>query len=114
MIDGFNASLAGLNVFSRQLETIANNTANLNTDGYKARKAVIVENKQGVPELTVSINKSPGIPIQEPDGPIREISNVELSQEMPNLLVARRGYEANLKVLKAQDELVKSTMDLLA
>lgn len=114
MIDGFNASFAGLSIFSRQLETIANNTANINTDGFKAGKTAVVENKQGVPVLIVSLDRTSAIPIQGPDSPVREISNVELSQELPNLLVARRGYEANLKALKVEDELIKSTMDLLA
>ncbi len=114
MIDGFNVSLAGLNVFSRQLETIANNTANVNTDGYKAQKATIKEDKEGGPELTISLNTTPGIPIQVPDSPVRETSNVDLSGEMPNLLVARKGYEANLKVLKTEEELSKSALDLLA
>jgi flagellar basal body rod protein FlgG len=114
METGISMSIAGITAFGRQLETIASNTANVNTDGYKAKKATIVENNQGVPELTVTINKTAGIPIQGPDTPVRESSNVDLSQEMPNMLIARRGYEANLKALKVQDELNKSVLDILA
>ncbi|MBA4394419.1 MAG: hypothetical protein C0407_12780 [Desulfobacca sp.] len=114
METGISTSIAGINAFGRQIEIIANNVANLNTYGYKANKAKITENNQGVPELTVTINKTAGIPIQGPDTPILESSNVDLSQEMPNMLLAKRSYEANLKTLKAQTDLEKSVLDILA
>jgi flagellar basal body rod protein FlgG len=114
METGISTSIAGISAFGRQLETIANNIANVNTDGYKAKKPQIVENSQGIPEITVTINSTGGIPIQGPDTPVRESSNVELSQEFPNMLLAKRGYEARLKALRVQSELDKSVLDILA
>lgn len=113
MDNGITTSMAGILAFTRQLETIANNTANLNTDGFRAKKATITNNKEGLPELKVTISRTEGIPIQGPDTPVREPSNVDLSQETGNSLVARRGYEANLKALRVQEETTQSVLDIL-
>jgi len=40
--------------------------------------------------------------------------SVDLASEMVNLMTAKEEYAANLKSLKAGDEMVKHTIDLLA
>jgi flagellar basal body rod protein FlgG len=114
METGYCTSIAGINAFCRQMETTANNIANVNTEGYKSKKGKITEDYQKVAECTVNINKTTGIPIQGSDRDVHEFSNVDLSQETPNLLLTLRGYEASLKTLKLQTEVDKSVLDILA
>jgi flagellar hook protein FlgE len=45
---------------------------------------------------------------------MRETSNVDLAEELPQMIVSQRGYEANIKALETQEEVLKSTIDILA
>ncbi len=40
-----------------------------------------------------------------------EISNVELAEEIPNLMISKRFYQANLKVIQTADEMLGSLLD---
>jgi flagellar basal body rod protein FlgG len=112
MIPGIQASLAALFTFGNKLSSSAHNIANVNTDGYKKRVTRISEGPKGLPELTESISDTPGSLIPESDR-VRETSNVDLAEEIPQMMIAKRGYEANLKAFEAQNEIMKSTLDIL-
>jgi flagellar basal-body rod protein FlgC len=113
MISGTSASLAALFTFGRKLSSNAGNISNVNTDGYKKKVSTIVENNQGLPDLSVTESDSPGALVEEA-GVMRETSNVDLTEEMPQMIVTQRGYEANIKALKTQEELEKAVLDILA
>jgi flagellar basal body rod protein FlgG len=113
MIPGIQTSLAALFTFGNKLSSSARNIANINTDGYKKRITRISENEEGLPEATTTVSDAPGLFV--PDGDqVRETSNVDLAEELPQMMIAKRGYEANLKGIKVQDQLFKSTLDILA
>ena len=113
-MSGIGAAVAGLWAFVRKLEATAGNIANAATDGYKGERATLIEDGTGLPAVHVTFDQSPGASIQDPYGPVRETSNVELSREIPELLIAKKGYEANLKALTVQDELLGSLFDVIA
>jgi flagellar basal-body rod protein FlgC len=112
MINGLSASVSGLWVFVRKLENAARNIANSNTEGYKSKRATIVEDDAGLPTANITTDESPGASFQDADGVVRETSNVELSREMTDLMIAKRGYQANLKSIKTQDEMLDSLLDI--
>lgn len=112
MISGLGASVSGLWVFVRKLENAARNIASSNTDGYKARRATVLEGKDGLPEVHISVDTASGALLQDSDGTTRETSNVEVPEEMADLLLVKRGYEANLKSMKTQDEMYDSLLDI--
>jgi flagellar basal-body rod protein FlgC len=112
MISGLSASVSGLWVFVRKLENAARNIANSNTDGYKSKKATIVEDNAGLPTVNITVDDSPGASFLDADGVSRETSNVELSREISDLMIAKRGYQANLKSIKTQDEMLDSLLDI--
>jgi flagellar basal body rod protein FlgG len=114
MIRGMSASLAGLFAFSNKAAVAANNVANFTTDGYKRTEATISEDSHGEPEVILRKVGTPGPIVQYPEEPPRELSNVDLSQEIPQLVIAQRGYEANLKFLDAQGDMLKTTLDIIA
>ncbi|OPY78836.1 MAG: flagellar hook protein FlgE [Syntrophorhabdus sp. PtaU1.Bin153] len=114
MINPISAPLAGLQVFTGKLQNTANNIANSNTDSYKTKQAAIVENSVGLPSLNITVDNLPGPRVQESDGLIRETSNADLSREIPSMVVAKRGYEANLKVLETHCDMLKSLLDVTA
>ncbi|NLW34401.1 flagellar basal body rod C-terminal domain-containing protein [Syntrophorhabdus aromaticivorans] len=114
MISPISTSLAGLRVFTGKLQNTANNIANSGTDSYKAKQAAIVEDPAGLPSLNITLDNTPGAVIQESDGLIRETSNVDLSREIPSMMIAKRCYEANLKTFKAQRDILESLLDITA
>jgi flagellar hook protein FlgE len=112
MINGLSTSVSGLWAFVRKLENAARNIANSNTDGYKTRRARIVEDGVGLPAVDTTVDNTPGPLYQETDNLSREASNIDLSREMPELLISKRGYEANLKAFKTQEEVLDSILDI--
>jgi len=45
---------------------------------------------------------------------VRRSSNVDIPTEIVSMLEAKQGFKANAKVIKSADELLKSTLDILA
>ena len=113
MISGIGASLAGLAVFGKKLSNAANNIANSGSVGFKKTEAVIREDETGLPELDLERTETPGPLFQEQDGTLLELSNVDLAEELTETLTAQRGYEANLKALKAQSEMLGKVLDII-
>ena len=109
----FNLLAKGLEVSSVRHKVISNNIANVNTDGYKKTRATIVEDTNGLPEVSVERQDAPGSIIQETDGTLRELSNVELAEEFPRMIISQRGYEANINALKVEDEMIGSLLDII-
>ena len=98
------------------MRVTSNNIANVNTDGYKKRRASFSEGANGGVDVTVTRIDTPGPPnLDARDYPMleMEMSNVDLTEEIPQMLLTQRGYEANLKTLKIQDEMVGALLDVL-
>ena len=113
MISGVSSSLSGLAVFGNRLSVSAHNVANVNTDEYKRTDAAIVEDRQGLPRLYTRKVETPGPIIEEPDGTRRELSNVELEREVPHMAISQRGYEANIKALEVQNEMIGTLLEMI-
>ncbi len=113
MITGVSSSLAGLYAFSTKLSVTAGNVANVNTDEYKKSVATITDDKNGLPEVYTKRIESQGALVQEADGTQRELSNVDLAEEIPQMMISQRGYEANITALKVQDETIGSLLDII-
>jgi flagellar basal-body rod protein FlgC len=105
-MDGFGIALSGLRAASAGLAVQANNVANLQSDGFRAKRVGFVAEPgggvrvQGAPE-----DPAPGVP---------GASNVDLASEAVQGMGFDLMYKANLKVLKAEDERLKATLDLKA
>lgn len=116
MINGINSALTALDAFFKKMDVASNNVANIISDGFKKSRAVIEEGKNG--GVTVSIQKidTPGSAITYEDGSgvqTKEGSNVDFAEEAVNMILAQRGFEANLKSLKTQSELLGTFLDIV-
>lgn len=112
----FYSSIAGINAFLRKLDATSNNVANINTDNYKRRVAHISQDKNGLPETKITIDKTPGVenPIKpgEPDGPPKEMSNVNYADEVINMIEAKNGVKANVRALQCTSDTFDSLLDI--
>jgi flagellar hook protein FlgE len=82
-----------------------NNPPGLEKVGNTAFRATV---NSGVAQLGVAGNGGRGALA----GGTLEMSNVDLSQEFTNLIVAQRGFQANSKVITASDELLQDLVNL--
>ena len=117
MISGLGSALTALEAYRRKLGVTANNIANVNTDGFKKSRATTVENQHGGVRLNVSQVNTPGaprIPWPPGSGPITERSNVDLTQELPDLLISQRSFEANLATIRTADDMLGELLDIKA
>jgi len=105
-MDGMSASLSGLQAAGQSIALSANNVANLNTSGYRAKSLV----QQYLPHGGVS-----GAAVAESAAPMNPGgSNVDLASEAVNLDTQGVAYQANLKFLEVQKRMLGTTLDLKA
>ncbi|MBA4391427.1 MAG: flagellar biosynthesis protein FlgC [Syntrophus sp. (in: bacteria)] len=111
MMTGISASISALYTFGAKLSNVANNVANSNTNGYKKTVSTITEDDQKLPRVNLMKSNAPGALIQD-EGLFIETSNVDFAEEFPQMMIAQRGYEANIQALKTQNEVLKSVFEI--
>ena len=99
-------AVSGLRAASAGLALQADNVANQQTAGFKAKRAELVaEASGGVRVSGVS---------QDPTSAGPGTSNVDLTTETVQGMSFDLMYRSNLKVLKTADELMQATLDMKA
>jgi len=126
-------ALSGLNAAEKRLSVSANNIANANTttsldssgntinQAYRAQTVVQSTQQNGgvradvrtADTPTIRVAAAEGDRLAAEDGTI-EIPNVALDEELVNQQIASYDFKANVKVLKVQDNLTKSLLDIVA
>ncbi|WP_316191947.1 MULTISPECIES: flagellar basal body rod protein FlgC [unclassified Bradyrhizobium] len=129
-------ALSGMNAASRRLEVSASNVANVmstgalpNTDGtvpsgapqaYAALDVVQTASADGGTQTSVRTSNPSTVASSDPQAPFANqkglvaAPNVDLAQEMIGQMVAKYSYVANLKVMKADDQMTKALLDVKA
>lgn len=75
------------------------------------------EGLNGGVEVDVQKVNTPGHRYQELQGDQmveKETANVTLEEELPDLMVTKHTYEANLKVLQTRDKMLGSMLDIIS
>jgi flagellar hook protein FlgE len=116
MISAVNSTISALRAYKFQMDVSSNNVANVNTENFKKSKATIKEGTNGDVQVEVNRIDTPGHRYQELAGDQvvdKETSNVDLAEEFPQMMVTQHAYEANMKVLQAQDKILGTTLDIV-
>ena len=116
MISALNSTVSALKAFVTKLGVTADNIANVNTDGFKKNRATIQADRNGAVRVEIRRDESPGFryDVTENGKKVeKETSNVDLAEEIPNLMVTKRAYQANLKTIETQDEILGSLLDII-
>lgn len=116
MISPLNSAISALQAHVKKLGVTAHNIANVNTEGYKKYRATMEEDALGGVTVDIRRVETPGHPyevMQDGQPVTKETSNVDLSQEIPNLMLAQRGYEANIKTIQTQEKVLGSLLDII-
>jgi len=117
MIPAIQSALSGLSAFSTKNNSNANNIANSGTEGFKKTRVILsADASQGVDARAEQV-ETPGPMMYEPTSEGLEFveqSNVDLGQELPEMSLNARFYEANLKSMKVADEMLGSLLKIKA
>jgi flagellar basal-body rod protein FlgC len=114
MSNAINIALTALSAFEKKNDVIANNIANVNTDGFKKSRATMAEaDPSGVKPSVERVNTPGDIVTLEGAPPTtRETSNVSTEEEIIALDVNTFHYEANLKAVETAEEMQGTLFDL--
>ena len=106
-------SNSGLHVFRKWLDTISDNLSNLNTvrptseAAYQARYLQTTADPNGGAMITgVAFGDATGIVVSDPTNPLADQNglvrrpDIDMNEQMTSLLIAQRGYQANLAVVE--------------
>ena len=115
MTQAINAALSALGALGVKLSVTANNIANVNTDGFKKSRAILEDADPYGVTVSISQADTPGGPVPSADGTpqMQESSNVDLGEEIVNLNLTERAFEANIKPIKAEEEMTGKLLDIL-
>lgn len=115
MISAIHTALSGLAAFGKQIEVVAHNVTNLNTDGFKKSRTEFVEVQTGGVLPVVQKDDTLGPTVLRDTGgnqfPV-ELSNVDLGEETVQQMLAQRSFEANLQTIKTGNALLGSVLDI--
>ena len=117
MITSVSSSVSALRAFGKKMAVTSNNVANADTDEFKKSRAILKEGLNGGVQAEVDRVDTPGPIVTEvKEGEVieRELSNVELEEEMTQSIMAQRGYEVNLVAVKTDDEMLGTLIDMMS
>lgn len=134
LLPGAASTVAALNAERVRLDVISQNIANVNTtrglDGQVYRRQEVcfesalsaaenLEGQAGGPKVSlIRKDLTPGRMVFQPGHPhadangMVELPNVSIHEEMADMIVASRSFEANLAVLKNSRQLASMTLAL--
>lgn len=116
MITNVSNNLSALRAYGTQMGAIADNVANVNTDGFKKNRTVLRGGPNQAVEANVQKVDTPGAlypAVEGRDRVEKEMSNVDLAEEIPAMMTTQHAYNASLKAVQAQDEILGSLMDIV-
>ena len=118
VINPLYSGIAGIYTNAMRAAVSATNIANANTYGYKAVRATIEPSVVGLPEVKITERNRPNIILPSPEGlpegeKFMQMSNVDLTEEFVQMKIASYGYRANASVIRAQDEMIGTILDIM-
>lgn len=116
MISGISNSLTAVQAFQTKQNTTAHNVANVNTDGYKKTEAFLEGGGNDSVRVRTEKVDTQGPMVSEETGRGSEMvekSNVELSEELPESMMNKRHFQANVKMVEQADEMTGTLLDIV-
>lgn len=96
-------NVSSIQAHQTMLNTSANNVANVNTDGFKPSDTRITEDQESVRAYNTK---------SDDNGSVK--SQTDLAKEIPDQITAQNATSANVSVIKTQDEMFGSLLDIKA
>jgi flagellar hook protein FlgE len=117
MIYAMNNSLSAMSAFRKKMDVTANNIANALTDEFKKSRVTMEEGHPNGVNAVIDRVETQGFPkesISDGESVTDETSNVDLNEELPEMVITQTAYSANLKTLKAQNDMMGTLLDIFS
>jgi flagellar basal-body rod protein FlgC len=131
VFDAIDTAGTGLTVYRTWLDVLANNIANVNdvspTSG-PAFQAQYVQAQpvgtgpdgvgRGVAETGLPASSPQGVPEYDPQNPVADANgyvrrpDIDMSEQMGNLIMAQRAFQANADVVERSSDLYKAAIEI--
>lgn len=108
-----NNNISALNALATKQAVASNNVANLASVEFKKSTALVEAGRNGAVSTRIQSVNTPGVMINQPDGSLTELSNVDLGQELTGMIPTQHSYGANLKALQVNGEMEDTVLDLI-
>ena len=129
MFDSIDISGSGLSVHRRWMDAVSDNISNINTvtstDGEAFRERMVVaqavdygSGEGGVRIARAEFGSGEGRLVHEPDHPLADADgyvrypDIDLGDQMTQLIMAQRGYQANLASLERATTAYQAALQL--
>ena len=129
MFDSLDISGSGLSVHRRWLDAVSDNIANINTvsstDGEAFKERMVVaqavdygSGEGGVRIAGAEFGSGEGRLVHEPDHPLADAEgyvrypDIDLGDQMTQLMMAQRGYQANLASMERATNAYQAALQL--
>jgi flagellar basal-body rod protein FlgC len=128
MFSAFDVAGSGMRVTRKWLDAVSDNIANLNTarrtdeDAFQSRMIVAqAENYGGAGGVRVAgavFGDPEGRLVHQPDHPLADengyikMPDIDLSDQMTQLMIAQRGYQANISVIERAKDAYSAALRL--
>jgi len=128
-----NSSLSALMAYGKKMGVHANNIANMYSEDFNRSRVIIKEGPDNNVSTEIERVDAPEYPVTDIDQgqvtenedqpsettledmpPLNQSNNVDLATEIVGVTVAQNAYEANIKVIEAQEEILGTILDLLS
>ena len=113
MFSSLGTSSSGLRVFRQWMDSISDNLSNINTvrrtseNAYQARYIQATADPNGGANVTAArFGSAEGIVVSDPTNPLADANglvrrpDIDMNEQMTSLMIAQRGYQANLSVVE--------------
>jgi flagellar basal-body rod protein FlgC len=131
MFDAMNTAGSGLAVYQTWLDSLSNNIANVNTVRPASQQAFQAEYLQaqavggtgetigeGVEATGLKYSSADGRLVYDPHNPVADeggyvrMPDIDLGEQMGNLIMAQRGFQANAAVVDRAHDIYESAIDI--
>lgn len=116
MISGMDSAISALRAFGKRMGVLADNVANAAGEGFKKSRTLMEDQEPGGVRVTLSRLDTPGPRVMEEtcEGlEERELSNVNPEEEIAGALLTEKMFAANTKVVKTEEERIRSVLDIV-
>jgi flagellar basal-body rod protein FlgC len=123
-----DAANSGLVVYRKWLDAVSDNIANMNDvrstkdSAFQARyvvaQAANYGSAGGVQVAGIALGDAKGRVVNQPDNPLADaegnvrVPDIDLADQMTQLIIAQRGYQANLAVVQRAQDAYTSALQL--
>ncbi len=107
------SNISALQALETKQSVSANNVANSASKEFKKSTAQLEAGPNGSVTSRVQPVTTPGVMLVAEDGSMKELSNVDLGEEMTSMISTKNAYQANIKALQTHDEMTRSTLNLV-